>query len=137
VTTIVQPALPGIFVPAHAVTAAAAAVCDHTAGPCPPCVVLAAQALAAGLSAIDPSFAVDGHVLVIGADRWTLQHPLGCRPNLAACPVHADVDALDVEVLLDYDLGPHPVTVVDGQLLIDGRNPDGLDGDDDSGDDDD
>lgn len=124
---VVQLPLPGAFVPSHAVTAAATAICAHVLSPCRACVHQAATALAAGLTAIDPSFSVGQHVLVIGDDRWTLQHPLSCRPNLHDCPVHADVDALDQDGLLCQDLGTHTVTVENGRVLIDGQDPNGDD----------
>ena len=61
------------------------------------------------------------HVAQIGADGWTFQHPIGCRPNLLACRFNdiaqrdwqrapaplgryrADLDALDRIVLGPLD----------------------------------
>jgi hypothetical protein len=45
----------------------------------------------------------DLHILERDDDRWTLQHPLDCRPDLIACPVHQTVED-------DADDGAHPET---------------------------
>jgi hypothetical protein len=120
--TTVQEVLPGAFLPPHAVTSAAAAICaipSSDGTPCTDCTRTAAEALAAGLAAIDPTLTDPGHVLVVGEDRWTLQHPLACRPNHSDCATHAEVDAeLDDACLLD--VGSYRVEVRDGVLLVDG-----------------
>lgn len=113
-----EPALPGVLIPARAIEAAAATMCNRSR-PCNLCQRDAARVLEAGLAAIDPSFLTPGHVLVVGGDRWTLQHPLTCRPNLADCPVHDDVSEAETEGFLPGP-GSYQVTVEDGVLLLDG-----------------
>lgn len=119
-TTPVQEAPPGAFLPDLAVIEAASTICPHRCGPCVPCQSVAVGVLTAGLTAIDPTLLDTHHVLIIGEDRWTLQHPLACRPNLAGCPMHAEVNAelRDNDRLLN--VGSYRVETRDGELLIDG-----------------
>jgi hypothetical protein len=116
----VQEALPSVALPERAIAAAADAICGHDVGPCEGCTDVAATALTAGLAAIDPTLTDPGHILIIGEDRWTLQHPLACRPNLGDCLVHAEVDAEIGDDACLPDVGSYRIEVRDGELLIDG-----------------
>lgn len=54
------------------------------------------------------------HVIEYGEDKFVIQHPLTCRPNLLACPAsQAGVHEDDVP----DELGRYAVTVVDGRLV--------------------
>ncbi|GIJ40501.1 hypothetical protein [Micromonospora andamanensis] len=107
------------FVPPHVVNAAALALCgqDHphlTESPCLPCTQRAIATVEAAVVAIDPTFGRTEHILVLGEDRWTLQHPLSCWPRLAACPLHEDLT--DIEDWSTVKPGEYPV-LVDGDRV--------------------
>jgi hypothetical protein len=120
---VVQEALPVAFLPDRSVTAAATALCGEICGSgfghCEGCRDLALTALVAGLTAVDPL--VDPHhVVIVGEDRWSLQHPLACRPNLGDCPMHVEVADAFGDNPRPLDIGRYRVEVRDGELLVDG-----------------
>lgn len=44
--------------------------------------------VSATLIEVDPKLLRRTHTLTCDEDSWALDHPLWCRPNLQACPVH-------------------------------------------------
>ncbi|MFI7080906.1 hypothetical protein ACIBO1_26735 [Micromonospora sp. NPDC049903] len=111
------------FVPQHVVNAAVLALCghDHPDLAAPPCLACTQRAIAtveAAVVAIDPAFGRDEHVLVLGEDRWTLQHPLACRPRLAACLLHEDL--ADIEDWSTVQPGEYPVLIDGDQVTVAG-----------------
>jgi hypothetical protein len=129
--TVTQEALPGVLLPERAITAAAVAFCGSPNGQaCTRCTSRVAAALLAGLEAIDPELVSADHVLIVDADRWTIKHPLACRPNLDDCPVHDAVsDALGdwsplVAGRYTAALGPDGLLLIDGTPLYDDPDDD-------------
>lgn len=55
------------------------------------------------------------HIVDIGSESFGLQHPIGCRPNLLACPVGAALHALDGPPAA---VGRYVVTLTDGVIAL-------------------
>jgi hypothetical protein len=83
----------------------------------------ARRVLEAGLEVLDPTLLDPRHVLLVRGERWALQHPLRCRPDLVTCAVHSRLMELDDDQLESVPVGDWPVLVgEDGRLTI-GSNP--------------
>jgi len=68
----------------------------HADGPAVNCEAVAKHLLEAGWRFVDPD---EKHVIELGADGWTLKHPLACRAaDLFACPVNAAASRTALEV---------------------------------------